>query len=179
MPSLGCNLLEAGANGFTREDDAQNGLPAEGRHEPAVEIPRGVDADVNVRSNGMANSQARIVNRTGPPATHGNSHPSFFVLNHATLTAYGYQHGAEFVVLPGSEMRREPMKSFADDVINKQRRTDIIDARVAAEVRGYHDRWRLTRERRFPSRAIAAKVLMGVNLPSDAWAAVTADPRPG
>ena len=179
MPSLGCNLLEAGTNSFTREDDAQNGLPADWRDEPVAETPRGVDADVNVRSHGMANSHAPIVNRTGQPVTHGNSHPSFFVLNHASLTAYGYQHGAEFVVLPGSEMRREPMKSFKYDLINKQRRTDIIDAQVAADMKGYQDRWRLTRERRFPSRAIAAKVLMGVNLPSDAWVAVTPDPRPG
>jgi hypothetical protein len=103
--------------------------------------------------------------------------PSIFVLEHAGLTAYGYQHGAEFVVLPGSHMRREVMPSFEADVQNMQRRNDLIQANSISEVRGHDDRWRLRFERRLPSAPIAAKVLMGVNLKADAWRPVTADPH--
>jgi hypothetical protein len=103
--------------------------------------------------------------------------PVIFVLEHAGLTAYGYQHGAEFVVLPGSHMRREVQPSFEVDQQNMQRRNDIIEARAVANVRGFDDRWRLRFERPLPSAPIAAKVLMGVNLKADAWRPVDADPR--
>lgn len=103
--------------------------------------------------------------------------PVIFVLEHAGLTAYGYQHGAEFVVLPGSHMRREVMPSFEADQQNMQRRNDIIEARAVADVRGFDDRWRLRFERPLPSAPIAAKVLMGVNLKADAWRPVHSDTR--
>ena len=65
------------------------------------------------------------------------------------------------------------MNSFASDAPNLQRREDIISAQAVTGIKGQGDRWTLACERRFPSRSIAAKVLMGVNLRADAWHPVT------
>ncbi len=171
LPSLGCNVLEARiaskvhANAADAESqNPQRSFAREGRGDREAE-PR--DRIAKFQAPQRAREAARPRHDQRPP---------LFALTHAGFVAYGYQHGGEFVVLPGSQMRREQMRSFEDDIANQQRRRDIIDAQVVARVKGHDDRWQLTRERRFPSRSIAAKVLMGVNLRTDAWAPVSAEP---
>jgi hypothetical protein len=179
LPSIGCNILESREVNFPK-------TKGEREHQAKAHYfiqPRG---DGPIRSSDRLVSDAEARSRTkNREATVTDLNPrglaprpALFVLAHAGFVAYGYQHGNEFIVLPGSQMRREPMRSFEEDIVNQQRRRDIINAGVVGKVKGYGDRWQLAQERRFPSRSIAAKVLMGVNLRNDAWAAVSTDNRP-
>jgi hypothetical protein len=181
LPSIGCNILEprggVGSHTVGGNEGSINGhlevqAESDGFGEPVKGKPdRRAEGDALARRR-----DAEAPRHDANPRGLGQR-PSLFVLTHAGFIAYGYQHGNEFVVLPGSQMRREQMRSFEDDIANQQRRKDIIDAQVVAKVKGHDDRWQLTRERRFPSRSIAAKVMMGVNLRNDAWVAVNADPH--
>jgi hypothetical protein len=182
LPSVGCNLLEA--RDCDAADDCVDQNEFVSTYADTREIerarPRSAAAPTWAQTRDRNDRSIPRANDRRPRVPNGmalESRPSLFVLNHAGLVAYGYQHDAEFVVLPGSQMRRASMRSFEDDAANQQRRKDIVDAQVVVKVKGAQDRWRLTRERRFPSRGIAAKVLMGVNLRNDAWVAVTADAR--
>jgi hypothetical protein len=180
LPSAGCHLLESRNSEVAREPVD----PIEFRASGSISRDGGSDRPAYLAGRGADQSKARAyhpptgerrIQLQGPVGEQRGISPSLFVLNHAGFVAYGYQHDAEFVVLPGSQVRRSPMKSFEDDSANMQRRNDIISANVLVKIKGFGDRWRLTRERRFPSRSIAAKCLMGVNLKNDAWLPVTAD----
>jgi predicted GIY-YIG superfamily endonuclease len=182
LPTAGCTILEPRVGGqivnrnavdrtatFYRRDARRGGV-----RESAEPTGWNHREDENVER--MPPMAAHL---TGGPRENRERYqsPAIYVLEHAGLTAYGYQHAAEFVVLPGSHMRREVMPSFAADQQNMQRRNDLIEARAVADVRGFDDRWRLRFERRLPSAPIAAKVLMGVDLKADAWRPISADPR--
>ena len=182
LPTVGCAILEprdgcpvVSRNGYDR-------APGFLRRDVRQSRQRD-DAERTIRNRGEEENCDRVAPTAGGlpagPRADRERHqaPAIFVLEHAGLIAYGYQHGAEFVVLPGSHMRREVMPSFAADQQNLQRRNDLIQAHAISDVRGFDDRWRLKFERRLPSASIAAKVLMGVNLKADAWRPVGPDPR--
>jgi len=179
LPAAGCNLLDARGRdeaeptihmaGERRLSD-RNAERLAGKIGRAKAHPFGLVSDDQILRPDM-NEPAKLGNAADGPRLQ------LFTLLHAGLVAYGYQDHGEFVVLPGSQMRRSSVRSFDDDVANQQRRRDIVDAQVVAKVKAASDRWRLVRERRFPSRAIAAKVLMGCNLTAEAWTPVAAESR--
>lgn len=186
LPSIGCNFQEARDDGFARENAQRHRSPPNG-------VDRSIAADLGVETASTAwwgedqrtdcapVANAKDACRKEPNVARASPRPSLFVLNHAGLSASGYQDGAEFVVLPGSQMRRSEQNSFRDGfkegASNRQRRRDIEQSQVIAKVDGYGDRWRLTKERRFPSRGIAASVLMGVNLAKDSWVEIRRGPE--
>jgi hypothetical protein len=94
-----------------------------------------------------------------------------FRLSYAGILAHGYQHDLEFVVIPGSTLRRNEVGSF-NDKGNLRRRRELIDVGAAVDIPGQPEFLKLRVERRFPSRAIAAKILSGVNLNADYWKAI-------
>jgi hypothetical protein len=99
------------------------------------------------------------------------AHASRFLyrLNHGGVVAEGYQDAQQFVVIPGSTMRREHAQSFADQKDNITRRSDIFSMGITRPLPDQPGLVALTREHRFRTRAIAAKVLVGVNIKADTW----------
>jgi hypothetical protein len=185
LPSLGCNLLEARDGAFTRVDAQQNGFAFDGL-DGSIADDHSVETDFGASSRGPHDACAPTISANCgcpevPSAAIAARRSSLFVLKHATFIATGYQDGADFVVLPGSEMRRTEMDSFKrgfkDGASNLQRRKDIEQSQSIAEVKGFSDRWRLIEERRFKSRGIAASVLMGVNLAKDSWIEIRQDTK--
>ena len=176
LPSIGCCILEPRTTEVRltdNVDDIKQLVHQSSESMMSMEHTAQREyASEFLHSRHALDSQSEANPRRGLPR------PAIFSLNHAGFVAFGYQDEGEFVVLPGSQMRRDQMRSFGDDSANKQRRKDIIDAQVTSRVKGFDDRWQLSRERRFPSRGIAAKVLMGVNLNNQAWIAVNANPPP-
>jgi hypothetical protein len=186
LPSLGCNLLEARDGIFTRKDVQQNEFASNGLDGSTADDHNGEPEFVTASGQGPQDACAPTISPNcdrpeEPSAAPAARRSSLFVLQHSTFIATGYQDGPDFVVLPGSEMRRTEMESFkngfADGASNRQRRKDIEQSQSIAEVKGYSDRWRLIEERRFKSRGIAASVLMGVNLAKDSWIEIRQDTK--
>lgn len=88
-------------------------------------------------------------------------------LTYSDLWARGFPAGEGFVVMAGSEMRSLINASVTPIV--HARRAELVAAGALADIPGVHDRSRLKVAVRFPSPAIAAKVLAGAHVDSSKW----------
>lgn len=88
-------------------------------------------------------------------------------LDYCELWARGYPVDAGFVVMAGSEVRRLVNPSAGP--ILSARRTELTAAAALMAIPGVEDRLRLRTAVRFPSAAIAAKVVTGAHVSSVVW----------
>jgi hypothetical protein len=90
-----------------------------------------------------------------------------FELIYGNVWARGYQHGENFVVAAGSEIRRTINDSV--NPIIRTRRKELEDTGVLMPIPGVEDRRRLTVAVAFPSISIAAKVVCGAHVNRSKW----------
>jgi hypothetical protein len=98
-----------------------------------------------------------------------------FELVYGDLWGRGYPTEDGFVVTAGSEVRA--LINASVNPILHIRRAGLADAGVLAAIPGLTDRLRLMVSVRFPSAAIAAKVLTGAHVASSKWTALR-NPQP-
>lgn len=90
------------------------------------------------------------------------------VLEYLDFRARGYERvDGSFVVLPGSEIRKEENRSIIQKIRTRRRR--LLAGDLTSKIPGVTDRERLNLAVGFPSKAIAAKVLSGAHLRTDNW----------
>jgi hypothetical protein len=90
-------------------------------------------------------------------------------LAYGELWARGYPTPEGFVVMAGSEVRSTVNPSASQIV--ETRRDELMDAEALVPIPGVEDRERLCVAVRFPSAAIAAKVVTGAHVDSSKWQA--------
>jgi predicted GIY-YIG superfamily endonuclease len=89
-------------------------------------------------------------------------------LRHADLWARGFStEDNGFIVMAGSEIR-STLNPSAPQIV-KTRRNELMDAEALVPIAGVQDRQRLCVAVRFPSAAIAAKVVTGAHVDSSKW----------
>jgi predicted GIY-YIG superfamily endonuclease len=88
-------------------------------------------------------------------------------LRHGDLWARGFPTSEGFVVMAGSEVR-SAVNPSAPQIV-KPRRDELASAQAMVAIPGLHDRMRLRVAVRFPSAAIAAKVVCGAHVDSSKW----------
>jgi hypothetical protein len=93
-----------------------------------------------------------------------------FQLAYGDLWGRGFAANDGFVVMAGSEVRS--LVNASVNPILHTRRAALEEAGVLADIPGLFDRKRLLVSVRFPSMAIAAKVLAGAHVASSKWTTV-------
>jgi predicted GIY-YIG superfamily endonuclease len=88
-------------------------------------------------------------------------------LAYGELWARGYPTPEGFVVMAGSEVR-STVNPSAPQIV-ETRRDELMDAEALVPIPGVEDRERLCVAVRFPSAAIAAKVVTGAHVDSSKW----------
>jgi len=88
-------------------------------------------------------------------------------LAYGDLWARGYPTPDGFVVMAGSEVR-STVNPSAPQIV-ETRRDELMDAEALVAIPGVQDRQRLCVAVRFPSAAIAAKVVTGAHVDSSKW----------
>src|SRR4029077_6030669 len=96
-------------------------------------------------------------------------------LAYGDLWARGFPTSEGFVVVAGSEVR-SAVNPSAPQIVETQR-DELIAAQALIAIPGLQDRQRLCVAVRFPSAAIAAKVVTGAHVDSSKWQPPR-DPRP-
>lgn len=109
----------------------------------------------------------------GVTATPGDA--AEYRLAYSDLWGRGYEADGGFVVMAGSEVRRE-INSSVNQLLHARRR-ELEASNVLADIAGREDRQRLLVAVWFPSRAIAAKTVTGAHVGGAKWTPV-ANPRP-
>ncbi|SIO37929.1 hypothetical protein SAMN05443247_04623 [Bradyrhizobium erythrophlei] len=88
-------------------------------------------------------------------------------LAYGDLWARGFPTPEGFVVMAGSEVR-SAVNPSAPQIVDT-RRDELMDAEALVAIPSVHDRQRLCVAVRFPSAAIAAKVVTGAHVDSSKW----------
>jgi hypothetical protein len=151
-------LFDAGCNAFHALGEANLVPPAGDIAEPTT--PTEAAAEATPIEIGVA-------------ATPGNAEE--YQLAYSDLWSRGYDADDGFVVMAGSEVRRE-VNASVNPILHTRRR-ELEAARVLADIDRREDRQRLLVAVWFPSRAIAAKVVTGAHVGGAKWTLVS-NPRP-
>jgi hypothetical protein len=151
-------LFDAGCTAFHALGEAKPALPAGEIVEPTTSAEAAAEA-----------TPIEI----GVAAVPGDAEE--YQLAYGDLWSRGYDADSGFVVMAGSEVRRE-INASVNQILHTRRR-ELEAAGVLADIDRREDRQRLLVAVWFPSRAIAAKVVSGAHIGGAKWTPVT-NPRP-